>query len=260
MARLSCSILSDDESFRAQLSGVLRGSSLSLVSGDRAGASDVVVVDGRDDPDSAVAARRAAAIRRPDRRHLLRLVGRPARLDPAGHAGRRQRVLRLAARRARRWTKAVQRVASRRGVVGAAAGDDAGVLRRQGRRRHHDDGGELRRRSRAAEREAHGHRRPQAGPRRGVAFPRRAQPLHAARRARQPAPPRRRLPARSWWSSTSRASTCWPDPISSIGRPWRHPGARGGVPAAGAPVRIHRHRRRIADESRARCRRCTPPT
>jgi pilus assembly protein CpaE len=55
MARLSCSILSDDESFRAQLSGVMRGSSLSLVSGDRAGASDVVVVDGRDDPDSAVA-------------------------------------------------------------------------------------------------------------------------------------------------------------------------------------------------------------
>ena len=55
MARLSCSILSDDESFRAQLSGVLRGSSLSLVSGDRARTSDVVVVDGRDDPDSAVA-------------------------------------------------------------------------------------------------------------------------------------------------------------------------------------------------------------
>ena len=59
MARLSCSILSGDEGFKAQLATVLRGSSLSIVSGERGApgaSSDVIVVDGRDDPDAAVAA------------------------------------------------------------------------------------------------------------------------------------------------------------------------------------------------------------
>ncbi len=59
MARLSCSILSGDEGFKAQLASVLRGSSLSIVSGERGApgaSSDVIVVDGRDDPAAAIAA------------------------------------------------------------------------------------------------------------------------------------------------------------------------------------------------------------
>jgi pilus assembly protein CpaE len=57
MARLSGTILSDDESFKAQLATMLRASSIPVIVGDdRRGASpDVAVVDGRGDLSSAVA-------------------------------------------------------------------------------------------------------------------------------------------------------------------------------------------------------------
>ena len=71
----------------------------------------------------------------------------------------------------------------------------AGVLRRQGRRRHDDGGGQLRRGARAAEQAVDGHRRPEAGPRRGRAVSRRAAALQPARRDRQPAPARSGVPA-----------------------------------------------------------------
>ena len=57
MARLSGTILSDDESFKAQLATMLRTSSVPVIVGDdRRGASpDVAVVDGRGDLAAAVA-------------------------------------------------------------------------------------------------------------------------------------------------------------------------------------------------------------
>ena len=57
MARLSGTILSDDESFKAQLATMLRTSSVPVIVGDdRRGASpDVAIVDGRGDLAAAVA-------------------------------------------------------------------------------------------------------------------------------------------------------------------------------------------------------------
>jgi pilus assembly protein CpaE len=57
MARLSCSIASGDEAFRAELALVLRASSVSVVPSNQRGGqgADVVLVDGRLDPVSAVA-------------------------------------------------------------------------------------------------------------------------------------------------------------------------------------------------------------
>ena len=90
------------------------------------------------------------------------------------------------------------RTAARRDRAGrSAGGDDARVLRRQGRRRHDHARGELRRRARAPHQAARRSSSTSSPARRGGAVPRRAQPLHAARRARQPAPARRRVPARA---------------------------------------------------------------
>ena len=198
MARLSGTILSDDESFKAQLAD---DAAHVRRTGDRRRRSPWRQPrrGGRGRPRRSGRrrrARRAAARRRRHDRHLLRGVELESRRDPAVDARRRQRVLHLAAGqgRARRGHHA------HRGPpchVGAAAGDDDGVLRCQGRRRHHDDGRELRGRDLAAQQAADGDRGPQARAGRGVALPRRPQPLHAARRARQPAPPRRRLSARA---------------------------------------------------------------
>ena len=59
----------------------------------------------------------------------------------------------------------------------------------------HDDGrGELRRRAGAPQQAADGDRRPEAGPRRGGAVSRRPPALQPARRDRQPAPARSRVP------------------------------------------------------------------
>ena len=198
-----------------------------------------------------------------ERRHLRDRRGGGRRPDPSVDARRRQRVLHLAAargdastrrcagrpraapRRRRRSTQATTLV-----FFGAKGGAGTTTLAVN-----------CARRDRAAEQAADGHRRPEAGPRRGRAVPRRAQPLHAARRARQPAPARPRVPARSWSSSTSPGSRFWPARIT-FDRPGasRQRRARRGVPAAGAPVRVHRHRRRQPDELRARWRRSTPPT
>ena len=126
----------------------------------------------------------------------------------------------------------IRRTAGRRAATARAAGDHDGVLRRQGRRRHHDDGGQLRRRSGAPQQAAHGDRGPQAGPRRGVAVPRRAQPLHAARRARQPASPRRRVPARAGGEAQVGAGDARRLRSVRSSRSRRQLGARRGVPPA----------------------------
>ena len=133
------------------------------------------------------------------RRHFRRRAGRGSRPDPAGDARRARTSSSPGRRPRRRFHGAMRRTAARRETAQrrAAGGDDAGVLRRQGRRRHDDGGGELRRRARAAEQAVDGHRRPEAGTRRGGAVPRRAPALQRARRDRQPAPARSRVPARA---------------------------------------------------------------
>ena len=128
-------------------------------------------------------------------------------------------------------------------------GDHAGVLRRQGRRRHDDAGRQLRRRTRAAEQALDDHRRPQTRARRSRAVPRRAAALQ-------------RCSTRSTTCTGSIASSCaswWSKHKSGLeilagSDQFDRPGAadggadRGGVPAAGAAVRVHRHRRRQPDQ------------
>ena len=181
--------------------------------------SILVIVDARDD------ARRAGEA---DRARCARLVRHGRHLRPSRREPNPDLILqsmRAGANEFFAWPpseeafdEALRRTAARRASSGAGQpADDDGVLRRQGRRRHDHARRELRRRDRAASKKRDADRRPQAGPRRGLAVPGRAQPLHAARRARQPAPARRASSCRSWWSSTSPGSRSWPAPISSIG-------------------------------------------
>jgi hypothetical protein len=95
---------------------------------------------------------------------------------------------------------AVRRTAARRDAASAGARRPCVTLRlprRQGGRRHDDRGGQLRGGTRAADQAADRHRRPEAVSRRGGAVPRRPAAVHGARRHREPAPPRPRLPARA---------------------------------------------------------------
>ena len=139
---------------------------------------DLVIVDIRGDASSAMAGHRAAARGGAGAGIFAVALERRSRPDPAGDARRRQRVLHLAAGRGDVPRRDPPDGGAPRDHAGRPArGDDARVLRRQGRRRHDDDGGELRRRAGAAEQAADGHRRPEAGPRRGRAVPRRAAAL-----------------------------------------------------------------------------------
>ena len=99
MARLSGTILSDDESFKAQLATMLRTSSVPVIVGDdRRGASpDVAVVDGRGDLAAAVAL--VERLRTADATTGIFFVAveLEPRRDSAVDARRRQRVLHLAA-------------------------------------------------------------------------------------------------------------------------------------------------------------------
>ena len=253
MARLSGSILSDDEAFKAQLADAAALVAVPVIVGDRAAPAAAPTWSSWTAATTSPSAVALVERLRVGRRRPPASSSSPSDVQPDAilqvDAGRRQRVLRLAAGARRRWTRPSQRTAARRAVVGAAAGDDAGVLRRQGRRRHDDDGGELRRRSRAPQQEAHGDRGPQA---RASARCRCSSACAAATRCSTRSTTCTASTATScasWWSSTSRASRCWPARISSIGpAPGDSPGARGSVPAAGAAVRVHRHRRRLADE------------
>jgi CO dehydrogenase nickel-insertion accessory protein CooC1 len=96
MARLSGTILSDDESFKAQLGNLLRLSPVPVLVAD-GGNPDIAIVDGRGDLSAAVAHGRAAARRRRHDRHLLRGLGFEPRRHPALDARGCQRVLHLAA-------------------------------------------------------------------------------------------------------------------------------------------------------------------
>ena len=200
---------------------------------------------------------RAAARRQPPAPASSRRAARRARPDPAGDARRRQRVLPLEPWRAARAMEetfhgAVRRTAARRETAQRRAGRRAtrtvffGAKGGAGTTTVAVNCGvELARLTQAAD----GHRRPEAGPRRGRAVPRRAAALQPARRDRQPAPARSRVPARAGRRSTSRASRSSPARISSIGpAPQDARRDRGAVPAARAAVRVHRRRRRQPDQ------------
>ena len=137
-------------------------------------------------------------------------AGGRARPDPAGDARRRQRVLpwtwRATRRRARWRNRSTARSAARRRAARRrqpAPGRRASTLVFFGAK-----GGagtttvavNCARRARAADEAADGHRRPQAGPRRGRAVPRRAAALHACSTRSTTCTGSTGSSCRSWWS------------------------------------------------------------
>ena len=255
MAQLFGLIVSDDGRvpqirWRLLRSGRCRVRVAAIARARRHAQTDLVIVDIARRRRPAMTTIEAAPGRRRQRRHLCRRAEPPAGPDPSGDAGRRQRVLYLAAADDT-FHEAIRRTAARReSSAGAqACGHDAGVLRRQGRRRDDDAGCELRRRTRA--------------------------PAASARRSSSTSS---RASARSLCSSACAAATALLDALDNLHRldaeflrelvakhksgleilagsdHFERPGAgdTGAIeevlPAAGEAVRVHRRRRRQPDQ------------
>ena len=186
MAQLVGLIVSDDDNFRKQIGRLLRSAAVPISVIDdgtpREGSPpDVVIVDIRSDASSGAAVIERLRGTSPGAGiFAVAAAAEPELILQAMRAGANEfftwpppdetfaRAPSAGPRRAATWRRARSRPAT-----------DAGVLRRQGRRRHDDGRGELRRRDRAAQQAVDRDRRPQAGPRRGGAVPRRPAALHA---------------------------------------------------------------------------------
>ena len=254
MAQLNALIVSDDEEFVTGIARRLRSGAVSarLIDehGARATAPDVVIVDIRASsrrrcrPSSscADAGRTPASSRSPPRWtptwSFSRCGPAPTSSSP-GRRPRRRSTRRCAGRR--RAGRGSARTARRRTTMvffGAKGGAGTTTLAV-------NCAVEIAR----LKKRPHAHRRSEAGPRRGHAVPRRAQPLHAARCARQPAPARPGVPAELVVKHKSGLE------ILAGSDHFDRPGSSdsGALEEVfrllGAPVRVHRRRRRRADES-----------